>query len=188
MKALDIDGIICPFTEEVFVKAMNEVLGTELSMRDDEQSSWSYSESFSISEKDEIKVWTSEALLKYASLSKAIPKGLALVNGYEQVGLDYCFITSRASYYETRRAKRIREITKTWIKEVVGSDKEIYFINGNRKHIKAKELGVYSMYEDNPTTVKLLAESGVYVFMPKYYYNENVELNDFIIPVENWLD
>ena len=187
LKALDIDGIICPFTEEIFVPAMNEVLGTDYKMSDIDQNAWGYTDVFNITKEEEAKVWNSYFLVSYMMKAKPIQRGLELIQSYEENGFDYCFITSRASHNNNDRSKTIRSVTRQWIKEFTGSEKEVYFKRSHSKHWKALELGVNTMFEDNPETVRLLAMSGIYVFMPKYKYNEMIEESELVLPIENWM-
>jgi uncharacterized HAD superfamily protein len=187
MKALDIDGIVCSFTDEIFIPAMNEVLGTEFVPYTVPVTDWDYTKVFGITKEQEQSVWSSHVLLMFMCIATPTIRGLKLIEDYHNNNLDYCFITSRASSIDDERSDIIKRITKLWVKSALGSDAEVYFMNAHNKHVLAKKLGVTDMFEDNPDTVRLLVNEDILVFMPVYEYNKDVGEHELIRPMENWI-
>jgi hypothetical protein len=187
MRALDIDGIVCSFTDEIFIPAMNDILGTEFVPYSVPVTDWDYTKVFGITKEQEQAVWNSDVLLLFMCVAAPTVRGLELIEAYHNNNIDYCFITSRSASIDNKRSDIIKKITRLWVKIALNSKADVYFISAQKKHELAKTLGVTEMFEDNPDTVRLLVNEDILVFMPVYEYNKDVEVHELIYRMEDWV-
>lgn len=139
--ALDIDGVITDFTNQVFVPTFNALHGTS-HPKNYRPEQWELGVEFSAKEERDA-VWKSPELLHFLALAKPLPHALSYAKTLSQCSV---FITSRG-FGES--GAEIRSLTIRWLRDL-GLTQKIHFAHAKDKVSVAQALGCTTAWEDHP--------------------------------------
>lgn len=145
--AIDIDGVVVDFTNQVFVPTLNTVCGLDIDPNY-HPDQWSFNPGL-CTEDQERKAWESPNLHVNLAKARPLPQALALFRSVQSLST---FITSRGIHapYEDQNVLT-QGITREWLTSY-GLTAPVMFVPSHEKADVACAMGITTAFEDHPQT------------------------------------